>query len=100
VPRNAIKSRVHHPMLLAVKTWALAHLLANGKLSDLLLFGAFLLWAVACYAAAKKRDRAAGTEYPAGSAGGATAAVVAGALVWAIFASLLHGVLIGVRPFG
>jgi len=41
VPRNAIKARVHHPMVLAVKVWAFAHLLANGRLADLLLFGAF-----------------------------------------------------------
>ena len=69
VPRNAIKSRLHHPMVLSVKTWALAHLLANGTLADLLLFGAFLAWAVACFIAAKKRDRAAGTQYPAGTTG-------------------------------
>ena len=39
VPRNAIKARVHHPMVLAVKTWALAHLLANGSLAHVILFG-------------------------------------------------------------
>ena len=46
VPRNAIKARLHHPMVLAVKAWALAHLLANGMLADVLLFGGFLAWAV------------------------------------------------------
>lgn len=99
VPRNAIKSRLHHPMVLAVKTWALAHLLANGLLADLVLFGAFLAWAVACYAAAKKRDRAALTQYPAGTAVATAATVVAGAAVWALFAFWLHALLIGVRPF-
>ena len=99
VPRNSIKSRLHHPMLLGVKTWAFAHLLANGRLADLLLFGAFLAWAIVCYSAAKKRDRAAGTRYPAGSTGATAATVVVGAVVWALFAFWLHAVLIGVRPF-
>ena len=100
VPRNGIKSKVHHPMLLSVKVWAFAHLLSNGRLADLVLFGAFLAWAVLCFIAAKKRDRAAGTQYPAGTAGGTTAAVVIGAAVWAGFAFWAHGALIGVRPFG
>jgi uncharacterized membrane protein len=100
VPRNTIKSRLHHPMLLAVKVWAFAHLLSNGKLADLVLFGAFLAWAVACYIAARKRDRAAGTQYPPGTTGASVATVVAGTAAWAGFAFWLHGVLIGVRPFG
>ncbi len=100
VPRNAIKSRLHHPMLLGVKTWALAHLLANGRLADLVLFGAFLAWAVVCYIAAKKRDRAAGTQYPAGTAAATASTVVVGIVLWALFAFWLHGMLIGVRPFG
>jgi len=99
VPRNAIKARLHHPMVLAVKTWAFAHLLANGRLADLLLFGAFLAWAVACFIAARKRDRAAGTQYPAGSAGATAATVAIGAVFWALFAFWLHGFLFGVRPF-
>jgi len=100
VPRNAIKSRLHHPMLLAVKVWAFAHLLSNGKLADLLLFGAFLAWAVVCFIAAQRRDRAARTQYPPGTAAGTAATVVAGAAVWAGFAFWLHGVLIGVQPYG
>ena len=100
VPRNAIKSRLHHPMLLAVKVWAFAHLLCNGTLAELLLFGAFLAWAVPCYIAAKKRDRAAGRQYPAGTAAGTAATVVAGLAAWVGFAFWGHAILIGVRPFG
>jgi len=99
VPRNAIKSRLHHPMLLGVKTWALAHLLANGRLADLLLFGAFLAWAVVCFIAAQKRDRAEAARYPAGMAGATAFTVVAGVAAWVLFAFWLHGVLIGVQPF-
>jgi len=100
VPRNAIKSRLHHPMILGVKVWAFAHLLANGRLAGLLLFGAFLGWAVVCFIAARKRDRAALTQYPAGTAGATAATVAIGVAVWALFAFWLHGLLIGVRPFG
>ena len=100
VPRNAIKSRLHHPMLLAVKVWAFAHLLSNGRLADLALFGAFLAWAVACYISARKRDRAAGTRYRAGTTGGTAVTLIVGIAAWAGFAFWLHGVTIGVRPFG
>jgi uncharacterized membrane protein len=99
VPRNHIKARFHHPMVLGVKAWAFAHLIANGSVADLLLFGSFLVWAVVSYIAARRRDRAAGVTYPAGTARGTLAAIGAGALAWALFAFWLHGVLIGVRPF-
>lgn len=99
VPRNGIKARLHHPMVLGVKTWALAHLLANGMLHDVLLFGAFLLWSVLCFRAARRRDRAAGTVYPPGRAGATIATVLAGIIGWAAFAFWLHAALIGVRPF-
>ena len=100
VPRNSIKARLHHPMVLAVKVWALGHLLANGTLADVLLFGSFLLWAVLSFKAARGRDRAAGTTYPAGTLAGTGIAVVVGVAAWLGFALWAHGVLIGVRPFG
>ncbi|MDR7307556.1 NnrU family protein [Rhodoferax saidenbachensis] len=100
VPGNAIKARWHHPMVLAVKTWALAHLLANGNLAHVLLFGAFLLWAVANFIACRRRDRALGITYPAGTAKGTGVTVVVGVGAWALFAFVLHGLLIGIRPIG
>lgn len=100
VPANAIKARLHHPMVLAVKTWALAHLLANGTLAHLVLFGSFLVWGVLDFIASRKRDRAQGTQYPAGTAKGTAIAVVSGLVVWALFAFWLHGLLIGVKPMG
>ena len=100
VPRNAIKARLHHPMVLAVKTWAFAHLLSNGRLADLVLFGAFLAWAVASFIAARKRDRATAAQYPAGTLAGTAITVIVGAAAWAVFAFWAHGALIGVRPFG
>jgi uncharacterized membrane protein len=99
VPRNHIKARFHHPMVLGVKAWALGHLLANGTLADVLLFGSLLVWAVFSFIAARKRDRLAGTTYPAGTTRGTLTAVIIGTVAWAVFAFWLHGVLIGVRPF-
>ena len=100
VPRNALKARLHHPMVLAVKVWALAHLLSNGNLADVLLFGGFLLWAVLDFRAARQRDRAQGTRYPTGTLAGTAAAVVLGSVAWAVFAFWGHALLIGVSPMG
>lgn len=100
VPRNAIKARLGHPMLLGTKLWAAAHLLANGNVADVLLFGGFLVWATLCFRAAKGRDRAAGTVYPSGGATPTVIAVALGIAAWAAFAFHLHLAWIGVRPFG
>ena len=100
VPRNGIKARLHHPMVLGVKAWALAHLMSTGTLAHVVLFGGFLAWAVLDFIAARKRDRAAGTAYPAGSLAATAATVVVGGGAWAAFALWLHGLLIGIRPFG
>ena len=100
VPGNSIKARLHHPMVLGVMVWALAHLLANHTLADVLLFGGFLLWAVLCFRAARARDRVAGTVYAAGSLMPTLVTVVVGTVAWAVFAFWAHGALIGVRPFG
>jgi uncharacterized membrane protein len=100
VPGNQIKSRLHHPMVLGVKAWALAHLLANNTLADLLLFGAFLVWAVLDFRAARARDRADGKVYLAGHLGRTLVAVVVGVGAWAVFAFWAHQQLFGVRPFG
>jgi uncharacterized membrane protein len=100
VPGNAIKSKLHHPMTLSVKTWALAHLLANGNVADVLMFGSFLIWAVFCFIAARKRDRVAGTVYPAGKAVPTVITVVVGLVVYGGFVMVLHKWLIGVAVFG
>ncbi len=100
VPRNSIKAKLRHPMVLGTKVWAFAHLLANGNLADVLLFGAFLVWAVLNFRAARQRDRAQGIVYPAGTASGTAITVAVGVVAWLVFALWLHGLLIGVRPFG
>ena len=100
VPRNAIKARLHHPMVLGVKVWALAHLLSNGSLADVLLFGSFLLWAVLAFRSARQRDRAQKTAYASGTAAGTATALVVGAAAWAGFAFWAHAWLMGVAPMG
>lgn len=100
VPGTRIKARVGHPMVLGVKVWAFAHLMSNGRLADVLLFGAFLVWAVVLYVASRRRDRLAGTRYVAGPVSRDLIAIVAGTAAWVVFALWLHGMLIGVRPFG
>jgi len=99
VPGTRIRQVLGHPMVLGVKTWAFAHLIANGRLGDLVLFGAFLVWAIVLYAASRRRDRKAGTVRPKGSASRDALAVVIGIVAWAAFAFWLHAALIGVRPF-
>ena len=100
VPGNGIKARVKDPMILGVKCWAAGHLLANGTLADVVLFGSFLVWAVLDFRAARQRRRA-GTE-PAMvpvKRGRSAIVVVVGVLAWMLFALHLHQPLIGVAPF-
>lgn len=99
VPRNHFKAAVHHPMLLGTIIWALAHLLANNTVADVLLFGSFLVWASVAFAASRQRDRTQGVVYAKGSVLGTLATLLAGAVVWILFA-MLHGRLIGIRVFG
>ena len=100
VPRNGLKARFHHPMVLGVKVWALAHLLAAGTLAHVILFGTFLAWGVANFIAARRRDRAEGTVYAAGTWTGTVVTIIVGVAAWAAFALWLHGMLIGIKPFG
>lgn len=98
VPRNHFKARLGHPMLLGVKVWAVGHLLATGMLRDVVLFGAFLLWAVLLFVVSRRRDRAAGTRYPAGTLQGDALTLLLGVALWVAFAFWLHRWLIGVNP--
>ena len=100
VPGNAIKARVHHPMVLGVKTWAFAHLLANGNLAHIVLFGAFLAWAVLDFISLRRRDRAQGVVYPAGNVSATVLTVLLGVALAGVFAMWVHGLLIGVKPMG
>lgn len=98
IPRNHLKAKFGHPMLLGVKAWAMGHLLATGMLRDVVLFGAFLLWAVVLFIVSRRRDRRNGTVHPAGTLAGDVMVVVAGVIGWVVFAFWLHLWSIGVKP--
>ena len=100
VPRNHVRRAIGHPMVAGVALWAFAHLLANGRLADLVLFGAFLVWSVLSFLAGRRRDARSGTLRSAGTWSGDATALVIGIGLWALFAFQLHGWLFGVRPFG
>jgi uncharacterized membrane protein len=102
-----IQRAARHPMLLAVKLWALAHLLAQsstgGSLADLLLFGGFLVWAVFDRVSLKRRAQVGDLRpVPALPASGANdlIAVVGGLALYALTVVWAHQALFGVRPFG
>lgn len=99
VPRNHIKAVLGHPMYAGIKVWAFAHLISNGRLVDVVLFGTFLLWAIAGFMVSRRRDRAAGTVYAAGDELRTVLTVIIGVGVWAALVSGLHLWLTGVAPF-
>jgi uncharacterized membrane protein len=94
-----IKTRLKHPMLAGVKTWAFAHLLSNGDLGSILLFGGFLAWGVYARIAAKRRSDIRPAAEPARWANDALVLVV-GVMVYLALGYAFHPVVIGVPVFG
>lgn len=95
-----IKRVLKHPMLVGVKTWALAHLIANGDLGSIILFGSFLAWAVYDRITLKRRADAGAPPIPVGGVGKDVIAVVAGTVAYAAIAFWLHTLIIGVPVIG
>ena len=108
IPRNHFKLRMGHPMILSVKVWALSHLLANGNLADLVLFGTFLAWSVLIFRVSRARDRANAAaqsmeelaQAPQAKLTATLAAFVLGALLWASITFHLHALVVGISPMG
>lgn len=100
VPRNHFKAWLGHPMLIGVKLWAFGHLLATGFLHDVILFGAFLVWAIVLFAVSRRRDRRDGVRYPPGTIVADVLTLVFGAAAWAGFAFWAHLHWIGISPLG
>jgi len=92
-----IKSATQHPMLMATKLWALAHLLSNGTAADVLLFGGFLVWAAADRLSLKRRPARAVPGAPPRPANDAIA-IVGGLVLYAAFIYGVHRWLFGVAP--
>jgi uncharacterized membrane protein len=95
-PAGRIKHWIKHPMLIGTILWSAGHLLANGDLASLLLFGGFLVWAaVDLIAASQRGDPAPAVVRPRSD----VIAVVSGAVLFAVFGLWVHGWLFGVEPF-
>lgn len=95
-----MKPALKHPMLIAIKTWALAHLIANGDLASLILFLSFLAWAVVDRISIKRQERAglAAPYIVPGPVSNDIIAIVVGVVLYALFMWKLHLLLIGVSP--
>jgi uncharacterized membrane protein len=95
-----IKTALKHPMLAGVKLWALAHLIANGDLGSIILFGSILAWAVFDRISLKRRTDPGGPPIPVGGLTNDVLAVIVGTIVYLALAFVFHPVLIGVPVFG
>lgn len=99
LPGSRIAARLRQPLAAAVALWGGAHLLANGTLADLLLFGSFLIWALVDFVLLRRREADDPGAPPAAGVARDLKVLFAGVAGWAAFAFWLHGPLIGVRPF-
>jgi len=98
--RGRIYTVLQHPMLTGVKLWAAAHLLANGDLGSIILFGSFLGWAVFDRISLKHRADAGGPPIPVGGTGNDLIAVGVGLVAYLALAFAFHPVVIGVPVVG
>jgi uncharacterized membrane protein len=98
--RGRIYTAVKHPMLSGVKLWAAAHLLANGDLGGIILFGSFLGWAVFDRISLKRRTDAGAPPIPVGGPSNDVIAVVVGIVAYLALGFAFHPVVIGVPVFG
>jgi uncharacterized membrane protein len=98
IPGN-IKRAVGHPMLVGVKTWAVAHLTANGDLGGIILFGAVLLWAGYDRATLKRRTDPGAPPIPVGGVKNDIAAIVVGTIVYLALGLVFHPIVIGLPAF-
>jgi uncharacterized membrane protein len=98
--RGQIYATLKHPMLAGVKLWAFGHLLANGDLGGIILFGSFLAWAVFDRISLKRRADAGGPPIPVGGIGNDLIAVAFGVVAYLALAFAFHPVVIGVPVMG
>jgi uncharacterized membrane protein len=98
--RGRIYTALKHPMLAGVKLWAVAHLLANGDLGSIILFGSFLGWAVYDRISLKRRADAGGPPIPVGGPTNDLIAIAVGVVAYLALAFAFHPVVIGVPVMG
>jgi uncharacterized membrane protein len=98
--RGHIKRVLKHPLLVGVKTWAVAHLCANGDLGGIILFGSILLWAGYDRATLKRRTDPGAPQIPVGGTGNDIIAIVVGTILYLALGFVFHPLVIGLPAFG
>jgi uncharacterized membrane protein len=98
--RGRIYATLKHPMLAGVKLWAFGHLLANGDLGGIILFGSILAWAVYDRISLKRRTDAGSPPIPVGGTGNDLIAVAVGVIVYLALAFAFHPVVLGIPVMG
>jgi uncharacterized membrane protein len=98
--RGNIWRALKHPMLVGVKTWALAHLISNGDLGSIMLFGSFLAWAVYDRITLKRRTDPGAPPFPVGGRRNDIIAIVVGTLLYLALGLIFHPLVVGVPVFG
>ncbi len=94
-----IKTTLKHPMLVGIKLWAFAHLISNGDLGSIILFGSFLAYAVFDRISLKRRTDSGAAPIPVGGVRNDVTAVVAGSVIYFLLGWLFHPYVIGVPAF-
>ena len=98
--RGNIWRRLKHPMLVGVKTFAVAHLIANGDLGSIVLFGSILAWAVYDRITLKRRSDPGAPPIPVGGQRNDTIALVVGTLLYLVLGLVFHPLVVGIPVFG
>ncbi|KZN13995.1 NnrU family protein [Marinomonas sp. TW1] len=98
IPKTSLKSKMGYPFLIAVKLWAFAHLMSNGTLADVILFGSLLVWSVVSFAVYRRRDRRNGVVREEGGVQYNLMAFVFAMVSWFAIVFFLHKAVIGVSP--
>ena len=98
--RGNIWRTLKHPMLVGVKTWAVAHLISNGDLGSIVLFGAFLAWAVYDRITLKRRTDPGALPIPVGGRRNDVIALVVGTILYLVLGLVFHPMVVGIPVFG
>jgi uncharacterized membrane protein len=98
--RGNIWRRLKHPMLVGVKTWAVAHLISNGDLGSIVLFGSVLAWAVYDRITLKRRTDPGAPPIPVGGHRNDTIALVVGTILYLALGLVFHPLVVGIPVFG
>jgi uncharacterized membrane protein len=98
--RGDIWHALKHPMLVGVKTWAVAHLISNGDLGSIVLFGSVLVWAVYDRITLKRRSDPGAPAIPVGGRRNDMIALVVGTLIYLLLGFVFHPLVVGTMVFG